>query len=121
MTLPPLLAHALAGGGHVRHTDRDMAEGGAELVALDAVVVGELEHRRALLVVVADEGERILLLGAIGGAQQLHAEHLGVEVHRALHVADAQHGVQEFHVVSLKTGKAAPASSRRSRAASQSG
>src|SRR5215510_13385373 len=55
------LAHALAGGGDIRHADGDVAEGTPELVALDAVVVGELEHRRALLVVVADEGERIFL------------------------------------------------------------
>src|SRR6267142_4725313 len=68
-------AHLVARLLHVRHTDRHMAEGGAELVALDAVVVGELEDCGALLVVVADEGERVLLLGAVGGAQQLHAEH----------------------------------------------
>src|SRR5947209_18510762 len=71
-------AHALAGGGDIRHADRHMAEGAAEVVALDAVVVSQLEHGRALLVVVADEGERVLLLRAVGSAQELHAEHLGV-------------------------------------------
>src|SRR5206468_670801 len=83
-------AHFLAGRFDVRHADRHVAERGAELVALDAVVVGELEHGGALLVVIADEGERILLLRAIGGAQELHAEHLGIKAHRALQVADAK-------------------------------
>src|SRR5205085_1101753 len=81
-------AHAFAGLFYVGHADRDMAEGVAELIALDAIVIGELEHRGALLVVVADEGERILLLGTVGGAQELHAEDLGVEPDRALQVAD---------------------------------
>src|SRR5258708_15174984 len=52
-------AHLVTGLLDIRHADRHMAERGAELVALDAIGVGELEHRRALLVVVADEGERV--------------------------------------------------------------
>ena len=98
-----------------------MAEGVAELVALNAIVIGQLEHRGALLVVVADEGKRILLLGTVGGAQQLHAEDLGVELHRALQVADAQHGVQESHRLPFRMGSVALASSRPSRAPRQPG
>src|SRR5688572_238202 len=99
-----------------------MAEAAAQVVALDAVVVGELEHRGAILGVVADEGEGVFLLRAVGGAQELHAEHLGVELHRALQVADAKHSMEKSHgVFPFRTGKAAPASSSRSRAARQSG
>src|SRR6185436_8680534 len=87
----------------------------------DAVVVGELEHRGLFLVVVADEGERILLLRPVGGAQQLHAEGLGIEPDRALQVADAQHSVQESHRFPFRIGNAAPASSRRSRACGHRG
>src|SRR5438874_10579306 len=76
--------HALARGRDVGHADRHMPESVAEVIALDAAAVGELEHRRALLVVVAAEGERVLLLLAVGGAQELHAEHVGVELDRAL-------------------------------------
>ena len=36
-------AHRLAGRGHVRHADREVAEGGALLVLVDAVVVGQLD------------------------------------------------------------------------------
>src|SRR3989442_11984268 len=58
----------VAGLLHIGHADRDVTEGVAELVALDTVVVGELENGGALLVLVAAEGERILLLGPLGGA-----------------------------------------------------
>src|SRR5690606_10328058 len=67
-------AYALAGGGDVGHADRDMAVGRAQLVAVDAVVVGELEDRGIALVAIADEGERVALLRPLGAAQQLHAE-----------------------------------------------
>src|SRR5207244_4418110 len=93
----------------------------AQLVALDAVVVGELEHRAALLAVVADEGELVLLLWTVGGAQQLHTEHFGIELDRALQVADAQHGMQDPHLAPWKMGREAAASSSRSRASRQSG
>src|SRR5438477_1224425 len=63
-------AHLVARLLHVRYADRDVAEGAAKLVLVDAVVIGELEHRGAAFIVVADEGERILLLGAVGGAQE---------------------------------------------------
>src|SRR5436190_15546851 len=82
-------AHLFAGLFYVRHADRDVPECVAEVIALDAVVVGELEDRRSFLVVVAYEGERVFLLRAIGHAQELHAEHLGIELDRALQVADA--------------------------------
>ena len=42
---------------------------------------------------VADEGQRVFLLGPVGGAQQLHAQHAGVEIDGSLQVTDAQHGV----------------------------
>ena len=37
--------HRRAGRRGVGHVDRDVAEAGAEVVLVDAVVVGELEHR----------------------------------------------------------------------------
>jgi hypothetical protein len=98
-------AHAVAHRRDVRHAQREVAERGADLVVGDAVVVGQLDLGRAHLAVavvgaVAEEGERVLLLGPIGGAAQLHAEVARVEVDRALQVADAQHRVEEFHGVS---------------------
>ncbi len=71
---------------------------GADVVALDAVVVGELEHGVRALVAVADERQRVPLLGPVGLAQQLHAEHVRVEIDRPVEVADAQHRVQNPHV-----------------------
>ena len=61
------------------------------------MVIGELQLGVVRVVAVAHEGERILLLRPFGGAQQLHAEHLRVEVDRALQVANAQHGVEDSH------------------------
>ena len=43
--LAALGSHRGAGGGRVGHRDRDVAERGAELVAIDAVVVRELDFR----------------------------------------------------------------------------
>jgi len=48
-------------------------------------------------VAVADERQSVLLLGAVGSAQHLHAEHVGVEADRALQIADPQHGVKDAH------------------------
>src|SRR6267142_4994273 len=55
--LAAVVPHFLARLFHVGHADRDVAERAAQVVARHAVVVGQLEHRGALLVVVADEGE----------------------------------------------------------------
>src|SRR5436853_341118 len=67
-----------AGGSHIGHADGHVPESGAEVVAVDAVVVGELEHRVLALIAVSHERQRVLLLGAIGRAQQVHAERFGV-------------------------------------------
>ena len=46
VTVPPLRARDRGAGRRgIVHLDRDVAERAAELVAVDAVVVGELEHR----------------------------------------------------------------------------
>ena len=84
--------------------DRDMPEGAAHLVPGNAVVVGQLEHRALRLGAVADEGERVLLFGPLGGTQQLHAHDAGVEVDRPLQVADPQHRMQDAHGESLVCG-----------------
>src|ERR1051326_7049291 len=121
VTLPPLLrtrSQACARFGRAAAEMRDRA---AEVVAAHAVVVGELEDRGAALRVVADEGERILLLGPVGRAQELHAENFGVELDGALQVADAQHRVQDSHVAPWMIGSEAPASSSWCRARRQSG
>src|SRR5580765_1102684 len=114
-------ANCIAGLGDVGNADGDVAEGAAEVVALDPVVVGELEHGGAVLGVVADEGERVFLLRAVGGAQELHAEDFGVELDRALQVAHAQHRMQDSHVAPWMMGIEAPASSSWCRARRQSG
>src|SRR5574337_124858 len=56
----------LAGLVGVRHRQGDVAVGGAQLVALHAPVVGQLQH-------------------------------LGVEIQRALQVADPEHGMENAH------------------------
>src|SRR5437016_2853224 len=99
--LAALALYPLAGFLDIGHFDRDVTEGRAEIVPLDAVVVGELEHGAALFAVVADESERVLLLGPVGRAQKLHAQHLGIEPDRAIQVADPQHGVENSHDFSL--------------------
>src|SRR4051812_27854119 len=46
---------------------------------------------------VADESQVVLLVGPLGGAQQLHAEHACIEIDRPFQVADAKHGVEQVH------------------------
>ena len=64
---------------------RDVPEGAAHLVLVDAVVVGELEHgARLASSPKPTKASEYLCSGSVGLAQQLHAEHAGVEVDRAL-------------------------------------
>src|SRR5258707_3217461 len=42
--LPAFAFDFFTGNFHVRHFDRDMAEAAAEVVAPDAVVIGQFEH-----------------------------------------------------------------------------
>ena len=76
---------------------RNVPKRAAYVVARHAVVVGQFNHRAALLIAITDERERIFLLGAIRGAQRLHAHHAGVEIDRALNVANVQHGLENSH------------------------
>src|SRR5262245_43455071 len=73
--------HLCACLGGVRHGDGDVAVGRAEVVLVDAVVVSELEDRGPVFGVVADERERVLLLGMVGGPEELYPEHFGVELY----------------------------------------
>ena len=82
-----------AGFGDVLDRDRDMAVGGADIVFVDSVVVGQFQFRVLRICAIADEGERIFLVGTVGIAQELHAKHLGIKIDRALEIADAQHRV----------------------------
>jgi len=96
--IAPRGADPLARRVGVGNADGDMAVGGAHLVGLDAPVVGQLDLGLAgVAPVKAQEGQRVLVLGVFGGAQQLHAEHLGVEVNGTLQVAHPQHGVEDAH------------------------
>src|SRR6185369_15763529 len=91
---------------HVGHAERDVPEGGAQVVAIDAVVVGQFDFGMLGIVAVADERQRVLLLGPLGRAQQLHAEHAGVEVDGALQVAHSEHGVEKSHGAIMATPSA---------------
>ena len=95
VTLPPASRILIAGLGDVLHPKRDVPVRAAEVVVRYTVVVGELELRLAVLVAAPEghEGEGVLLLGALGGAQQVHADRLRVEVDGSLQVADPEHRV----------------------------
>jgi hypothetical protein len=71
------------------------------------MVVGELQLRVLGVAPIADEGQGVLLLRPLGGAQQVHAEHLRIEIDRALEVANAQHGVQDSHGRMIASERAA--------------
>src|SRR5438046_7215225 len=90
-------AHRAACRGGVGNLDGDMSVSGVEIVSIDAVIVGQLQHRVLSLVVIADERQRVFLFRPIGGPQKRHAEHAGVKTDRALQVAHAKHGVKNTH------------------------
>src|SRR6266852_3139745 len=93
--LDAFLAELFAGGVDVADPDGEMAERGAERIGLLLVpIVGELDHRAARLVAIADEGEGVAALRHLALAQHLHAAEPRVEVERLLQVEDAEHGVQ---------------------------
>lgn len=106
----PGLAHHLAaalpdsgaGGRGIVHLQGNVAVATAKVVAVDTVVIGELDRRLFRLRAVADEGERELAVNeasftVVVPAQQPHAQHLGVEADGTLQVADPKHGVQYAH------------------------
>src|SRR5260221_701311 len=80
--LDAFLGELVAGGIDVADPDGEMAERGAEHIGFLLVpIVGELDHRAAGLVAIADKGEGIAALRHLALAQHLHAQ-------------DAEHGVQ---------------------------
>src|SRR5258708_2935311 len=93
--LDAFLGELVAGGIDVADPDGEMAERGAEHIGFLLVpIVGELDHRAAGLVAIADKGEGIAALRHLALAQHLHAQEPCVEVERLLQVEDAEHGVQ---------------------------
>ena len=70
-----------------------MAISRANFIGCNAIVVSEFNLGLVGVAGVADEGEVVLLLGALGGTQQLHTHSVGIEIDRTLKVADAQHSV----------------------------
>src|SRR4051794_6975845 len=91
--LDALLAQALEGAVEILHGDRDVVVAGAELVAVDAVVVGQLEPR--IVARQAHEDVDRLVADRHPGAL-LEAERF-VEADGTVDVADAIAGVQELH------------------------
>lgn len=71
-----------------------------------SVVVGEFKLGVLGVAAKAQKGQRVLVFGVVGCAQQAHADDLGVEVDGALQVANAQHGVQNTHGVFAFSGVA---------------
>ncbi|MNY53022.1 hypothetical protein D3C86_1887440 [compost metagenome] len=71
-----------------------MAVSGAQLVAIDIPVVGQLDNCFLAFRAVTDERQGIFIFRVFAGAQQLHAQYVSVEIDRTLQVANAQHGVK---------------------------
>jgi len=71
-----------------------VAIGRAHFIVIGAVVVSQLKLGMLRVVAVADKSQAVFVLGVFRSAQQLHAEHLGVKIDRALEIANAQHGVE---------------------------
>ena len=69
------------------------------VVAVGAVVVGQLQFGLLRVAFVAEKGQRVLIFRVVTGTQQLHAQYPGIEINGALQVADAQHGVEDSHGV----------------------
>jgi hypothetical protein len=74
-----------------------MPIGVAQVVCLGFPVVSQFEHGTFGFILVADEGQRELAIRIVLAAQQAHAENIGVEIERAVEIADAQHGVEDSH------------------------
>ena len=65
-----------------------------EVLGMKLLRTTDRPDQKYSLAFVGYDGERILLVGPVGGAQELHAEHFGIELDRTLEVADPKHGVQ---------------------------
>lgn len=90
-------ADILAGLVDISHFQGDVAIAGAQLILVHAPVIGQLDDAVVVLVTVADEGQGELAVRVILAAQQGHAQDFGIEGDGFIHVADAQHGMQQSH------------------------
>src|SRR5690606_6405886 len=87
----------LAGLVDVLHFQGDVAVAVAQVVLVDAPVVGQLDDAVLGLVAVTDECQGELPFRVVLAAQQGHAQHFGVEGDGFVQIADAQHGMQQSH------------------------
>jgi len=97
-------ANPFCGGLNVVDFDGDVPVTITQVVALSAPVVGKLQDRLVAFVAVADERQRELAIRIVLLAQQAHAEHVSVEVDRALQISDPKHGVKNSHVCFSEQG-----------------
>ena len=74
-----------------------MAVRRADFVAFGTPVVGQFEFGLGRIAFVTEKSQAVLVVRVFGPAQQLHTQHLGVKINRALEVANAQHSVKKSH------------------------
>ena len=72
------LANFFASSLRIGHAQGNVAVSRAYLVGRNAVVISELNLRLVRVAGVADKGEVVFLLWALGGTKQLHAHGLGI-------------------------------------------
>src|SRR3984957_18119131 len=87
--LDALFLERTAGRVEVVHADRKMTEGAALIVGFGTPVVSQLDDGVAVLIFIADEGEREFSVGIVVLAQQLHPETVAVELERLIQIVDA--------------------------------
>ena len=92
-----LAADGGTGAADVLNPEGDVTVGISELVGVGVPVVGELQHRLLRLRPVTQEGQGEASTGVLLAAQQLHAEHIGVEDNGAVQIPDPEHGVEHPH------------------------
>ena len=83
------------GRGIVMHADRDVPEGGAELVISRIPVVGEFNDGTRPFVRIAQAGEREASLIERPSSYKTHPELADMEVERQPEIAHPQHRVQQ--------------------------
>lgn len=96
---PALLLDLRASGISIIHLHGQVPKPRPQVIRRRIPVVRKLNHRAVTLIGIANERQRELAIGIVVAAQQFHAEQFGIELDRAVQVADPDHRVQEAHRV----------------------
>jgi hypothetical protein len=94
---PALFLDLGACGIRVINLNRQVPKRITQIVRLGIPIVSQLDNRAIFLIFIPNKRKRKLALRIIIATQHFHPEQLGIELDRAVEIADSKHGVKKAH------------------------